>query len=208
VLYKTYFQLELHNQRNFPPGGPFIIATNHASHLDAGAMISAVSAAAGVKEARKLHVLGARDYFFNTPFKSWLFSTFLNLVPVEREETSLAGIRMVKSILSAGESVLIFPEGTRSRTGEIQEFKPGVGLIALELGVPVVPAYIGGTYEALPAGKFFPRRQRIRVFFGPVIRVEPDRSQGARAAADERYRQIAAEVRTAIVELANVSSPE
>ena len=205
VLYNSYFQLELHNQRNFPQGGPFIIAANHASHLDAGAMIAAVSAAAGVKEAQKLHVLGARDYFFNTPFKSWLFSTLLNLVPVEREETSLAGIRMVKSILSAGESVLIFPEGTRSRTGQIQEFKPGVGLIALELCVPVVPAFIGGTYEALPAGKFFPQRQKVKVFFGPVIRVEADRSQGTRTVADERYRLIATEVRTAIVKLAKES---
>ena len=205
VLYKTYFQLELHNQKDFPQGGPFIIAANHASHLDAGAMISAVSIAAGVKEAQKLHVLGARDYFFNTPFKSWLFSTFLNLVPVERAETSLAGIRMVKSILSAGESVLIFPEGTRSRTGQIQEFKPGVGLIALELGVPVVPAYIGGTYEAMPTGKAFPQRRRVKVLFGPAIRVEANLSKGTRTVADERYRQIATEVRTAIVELANLS---
>ncbi len=203
VLYKTYFHLELHNRRNLPQGGPFIIAANHASHLDGGAMISAVSAAAGAKEAQKLHVLGARDYFFNTPFKSWFFSTLLNLVPVEREETSLAGSRMVKSILSAGESVLIFPEGTRSRTGQIQEFKAGVGLIALELRVPVIPAYIGGTYEAMPPGKLFPRRQGVKVFFGPAIRPEAYRSRGTRTHADERYRQVATDIRTAIVELAS-----
>ena len=112
---------------------------------------------------------------------------------------------MVKSILSAGESVLIFPEGTRSRTGQIQKFKPGVGLIALELCVPIVPAYIGGTYEALPTGKAFPRRQRVKVFFGPTISVEAYRSHGTRTVADERYRQIATEVHTAIVELASVS---
>ncbi len=146
-----------------------------------------------------MHILGARDYFFDTALKSWFFSTFLNLVPVEREETSLAGLRMVKSILSGGESVLIFPEGTRSRTGQLQEFKPGVGLIAQELGVPVVPAYIQGTHQAMPVGKALPRRCQIEVFFGPAIQVETASPDGpGRAANDERYRQLAAEVRAAI----------
>ena len=72
---------------------------------------------------------------------------------------------MVKSILSDGESVLIFPEGTRSRTGQLQEFKPGVGLIAQELGVPVVPAYIQGTHQAMPVGKALPRRCQNRGVF-------------------------------------------
>ena len=201
-LYQAYFRLKLHNQEYLPQAGPYIIAANHASHLDGGAMISAVSRARGIQEAQRMHILGARDYFFNTALKSWFFSTFLNLVPVEREETSLAGLRMVKSILSSGESVLIFPEGTRSRTGLMQEFKPGVGLIALELMVPVVPAYIQGAHLALPAGKIFPRRRGIEVFFAPAIQVEPSPPEGPRTAPDERYRQIAVQVRTAIAGLA------
>ena len=206
LLYKKYFRLKVYNQEHLPAAGPYIIAANHSSHLDGGAMISAVSETLGPREAQKMHILGARDYFFDTALKSWFFSTFLNLVPVEREETSLAGLRMVKSILSGGESVLIFPEGTRSRTGQLQEFKPGVGLIAQELGVSVVPAYIQGTHQAMPVGKALPHRRGIEVFFAPAIRVEtapPDGPGGA--ACDERYRQLAAEVRAAISGLARGS---
>jgi long-chain acyl-CoA synthetase len=205
ALYQKYFRLKVHNQEHLLPAGPYIIAANHSSHLDGGAMISAVSEALGPQEAEKMHILGARDYFFDTALKSWFFSTFLNLVPVEREETSLAGLRMVKSILSGGESVLIFPEGTRSRTGQTQEFKPGVGLIALELGVPVVPAYIHGTHQAMPVGKALPRRRQIEVFFAPAIRAEVAPPDGPGVANDERYRQLAADVRAAILGLARGS---
>ena len=79
---------------------------------------------------------------------------------------------MVKSILSGGDSVLIFPEGTRSRTGKLQEFKPGVGLIAQELGAPVIPVYIQGAHRAMPVGKALPHRRGIEVFFAPAILVE------------------------------------
>jgi long-chain acyl-CoA synthetase len=205
LLYQKYFRLKVYNQEHLPAAGPYIIAANHSSHLDGGAMIAAVSEALGPQEAQKMHLLGARDYFFDTALKSWFFSTFLNLVPVEREETSLAGLRMVKSILSAGESVLIFPEGTRSRTGQLQEFKPGVGLIAQELGVPVVPAYIQGSHQAMPVGRAFPRRREIKVFFAPAIRVKPAPPDSPGTANDERYRRLAAEALTAISGLARRS---
>ncbi len=199
LLYQEYFRLKVYNQKLLPAAGPYIIAANHSSHLDGGAMIAAVSEAMGPQESRKIHILGARDYFFDTALKSWFFSTFLNLVPVEREETSLAGLRMVKSILSSGESVLIFPEGTRSRTGQLQQFKPGVGLIAQELGVPVVPAYIQGTHQAMPVGQALPDRRGIEVFFGPAIRAETAPLDGPEETAnDECYRQLAAEIRAAI----------
>ena len=97
--------------------------------------------------------------------------------------------------------MLIFPEGTRSRTGRIQEFKPGIGLIAAESGVPIVPVYIQGAYRAMPPGASFPRSRPIEVFFGPAIDVNaPDHS--AQASRDELYRRIATEVHQAVVNLA------
>jgi len=201
MLYQNYFDLQLGNSDKLPRG-PYIIAANHASHLDSGAIISALGAALGVKEAQKLHVLGARDYFFDSPVKSWFFSTFLNVVPIDREETSLSGLRMVQAILAQGEPILIFPEGSRSRTGRLQGFKPGLGLLALELNVPIVPAYIGGTRQALPVGNFLPRRNQVKVVFGPPILMEkyrPDGTQGK----EEQYRAIVADVREAIEKLAS-----
>jgi long-chain acyl-CoA synthetase len=201
MLYQNYFDLELANPERLPHGTSYIIAANHASHLDSGAIISALGTALGLREARKLHVLGARDYFFDSPVKSWFFSTFLNVVPIEREETSLSGLRMVQSILSQGEPILIFPEGTRSRTGHLQGFKPGLGLLARELNVPIVPAYIGGTREALPVGKLLPRPNKVKVLFGPPISMEKYRSSGPTQSRDEHYRAIVAEVRDAIEQL-------
>jgi long-chain acyl-CoA synthetase len=200
ALYRGYFDLEVRNAERIPAEPPYILAANHSSHLDAPAILASIELACGPETARRLHVLGARDYFFDTPLKRWFFSTFLNVVPIEREETSLAGLKMVKRILSSGESALIFPEGTRSRTGEIDAFKPGLGLLARELEVPIVPVHIRGTFPALPVGRVVPRRGKIVVAFGEPLTMDTYRGDGA-PARDELYRRIAADVRETIVEL-------
>jgi long-chain acyl-CoA synthetase len=200
ALYRGYFDLEVRNAERIPAEPPYLLAANHSSHLDAPAILASIELARGSEAARHLHVLGARDYFFDTPLKRWFFSTFLNVVPIEREETSLAGLRMVKRILSAGESALIFPEGTRSRTGEIDAFKPGLGLLARELEVPIVPVHIHGTFPALPAGRILPRPGKIVVAFGEPVTMDAYRGDGA-PARDEIYRKIAADVRETIVEM-------
>ncbi|MEJ2077318.1 MAG: AMP-binding protein [Acidobacteriota bacterium] len=143
-LFTRYFQLTVSNATAVPKSGSYLIAANHSSHLDSGAVISALSLAMGIKNAQRMHVIGARDYFFNSSLKGWIFSTCLNVVPIERDEIGLSGLRMVGSILSQGEPVLIFPEGTRSRSGKLQEFKPGVGLIAWEYQTPIVPTAMYG----------------------------------------------------------------
>lgn len=198
TLFKTLYSLKVRNSGVLPKDRPYIIAANHTSHLDTPAVLAAVSLALGSKEARKLHVIGARDYFFDSPLKSWLFSTCLNVVPIDREEISLSGLRMISSILENGESVLIFPEGTRTRTGQLQDFKPGIGLIALEFGAPVIPAFIEGAYEAFPPGKAVPTKGKIEVRFGEPIHASAFGSSGETAERDELYRRIAAEVRDAV----------
>jgi long-chain acyl-CoA synthetase len=200
ALYRGYFDLEVRNAERIPASPPYIVAANHSSHLDAPAIMAAIEHARGPEAARRLHVLGASDYFFDTALKRWFFSTFLNVVPIEREETSLAGLKMVKRILSSGESALIFPEGTRSRTGEIDAFKPGLGLLARELEVPIVPVRIEGTHPALPVGKVVPRRGKIVVTFGEPLTMEAYRGDGA-PPREELYRRIAADVRETIVGL-------
>jgi long-chain acyl-CoA synthetase len=159
----------------------------------------------GRKQAQSLHVIGARDYFFNSPFKSWLFSTCLNVVPIERDEISLAGLRQIRTILARGEPVLIFPEGTRSRTGALQDFKAGIGLIAYDTGTPIVPAYIDGTHAALPPGKSVPRRARISVIFGQQIRMDDYRADGENGPRDEVFRRITEDAREAVKSLAQTA---
>lgn len=206
ALYSTWFDLEVRDPENLPATPPYLLAANHASHLDAPAILSAVREARGEDAARALHVLGARDYFFDSALKEWFFSTFLNVVPIEREESSLAGLRLVRSILRSGESALIFPEGTRSRTGEIQAFKPGLGLISRELDVPIVPVHVGGTHALLPADRSVPRRGRVTLTFGAPIAPAEWEALARDLPRDELYREIAADVRRRIVALGEASA--
>jgi long-chain acyl-CoA synthetase len=72
-------------------------------------------------------------------------------------------------VLRRGKILLVFPEGSRSRDGNIKEFKKGVGILSKELNIPVVPVAISGTYEMLPAGRLFPKPARIAVSFGKPV---------------------------------------
>ena len=201
-VYERWFEFEASGLENLPLSGPFIIAANHTSHMDAGAVMVALG-----ERAENLFVLGARDYFFNTRLKGWFFHTFLRVVPFDRTVNPLEGLRIAAAILQAGYPLLIFPEGTRSVTGKLQPFKPGLGLLAIETGVPVVPALIEGTFEALPKGRFLPRKSKIRVTFGEPVRVEmfvAAKQFSAKATPKERrelYQQFTDEVRKRIEQL-------
>ncbi|MBT5715170.1 1-acyl-sn-glycerol-3-phosphate acyltransferase, partial [Candidatus Poribacteria bacterium] len=98
-------------------------------------------------------------------------------------------------------SLLIFPEGTRSRTGEIAEFKPGLGLLALELDVPVVPTYIHGTYAALPVGRVVPRAAPVHVTFGEPIPVDEYRLRRDHESRYPLYRELTRNVQDAVAAL-------
>ena len=201
LFYSLYFRMKSHCREPLPQGS-FIIAANHSSHLDTGAIVVALVQLLGRSGAQKLRILGARDYFFDSRVKSWVFSTLLNVVPIEREETSLAGLRTAKGLLERGAPVLIFPEGTRSRTGELQDFKAGLGLMAWELKAPIVPAYIRGAYQALPAGRFLPRPRRLEVTFGSPIDMGDYSVADSAGPQLDLYHQIAEDARDRIRYLA------
>ncbi len=203
----SWFGLNVRNGNVVPVGKPYILAANHSSHLDTGAVVAAVANSKGLDEALRLHVLGARDYFFSSKWLEWLVSKLLNVVPIERHENSLASLKLVKGILWSGEPVLIYPEGSRSRSGEVQEFKAGLGLIAWELQVPVVPIAISGTYKALPAGKSWPIRHPIKVAFGEPVPMQRYQHQLGRLSREELYRLIARDVQAAVREL-RIASPD
>jgi long-chain acyl-CoA synthetase len=145
--------------------------------------------------------MGARDYFFNSRPRGWFFHTFLNVVPFERTENMIKGLRLAQSVLRSGRPVLIFPEGTRSNDGSLHNFKPGIGLLGIELGVPIVPCLIEGTFDALPKGKLLPRRRPIRVTFGLPITMHEYRAQHAQFERRDLYRKVAEDVRRSVERL-------
>ena len=196
MILRYRFSLRCDGLGHIPSGGAYIIAANHSSHLDTLAIITAL----GV-ESRRLHPLSARDYFYNSRLKAWFVSQCLNTLPFDRTDNSLQSLRIAQEALLQNENLLIYPEGTRSPNGELQSFKPGLGLLAYEAGVPIVPAHISGTYEALPKGKSLPRKSKISVVFGELI--VPDCPDGSAAEGSKReiYREIADEVRSRIEQL-------
>lgn len=200
-LFRWYLDLRTENADQIPCGVPYIIAANHNSHLDTAAVLAAVNWATDHNEARRLHVLGARDYFFKSPVKKWLVTRLLNVVPIERKENSLSSLRLVKRILAKGESVVIFPEGTRSREGNLQPFKPGLGLMAWELKVPVVPVFINGTFQAMPVGRSFPSPGKVRVTFGEPLRMEAYQQSANPLRRDQLYRLIVTDTRRRIARM-------
>jgi long-chain acyl-CoA synthetase len=199
LFFRGYFRVELENSDRIPKDRAYILAANHNSHLDSGTVLAAINLALGWKEARKARVLGARDYFFKSKTKGWIVSRVLNVVPIERKEASLGSLRIVKQILGSGDPVVIFPEGTRSRTGELQEFKAGLGLMAWESETMILPVFIEGTRSAMPVGRGLPRPSKIRVRFGEPIEMAGYAAGEIRR--DSLYRKIVVDVREAIVAL-------
>lgn len=198
ITFKPYFGFESYGTENLPDDVAFIIAANHCSHLDTCAILLACG-----KHANRLRILGAKDYFFNSWIRGFLFHTFLGVIPFDRHARFSEGLRMAIEALKQGYRLLVFPEGTRSPTGEMQPFKPGIGLLAIESGIPIVPAYIDGTFQALSRHRRLPRRCKITVRIGAHINPEPYKRliEEGKMSKHECYKRLAADVQEAVAKL-------
>ncbi len=144
-----------------------IVVSNHASHLDMGFVKYALGT-----YGDGLVSLAAQDYFFERDRLSRAyFENFTNLAPFDRKGGLRQALRQAGDILEQGKTVLIFPEGTRSPDGSLQEFKSVIGYLALHHQVDILPLYLGGTYEALPKGRTIPVRRDIVARIGPPLEV-------------------------------------
>ena len=148
---------------------PFLLCPSHASHFD----FSAVRLALRSRHRQRIAAAVAADYFAVSPVR-WFFAAWLGAFPFNR--TGHGGHETIDealALLNSGWSVLVFPEGTRSRTGAMAPFRPGIGLIAAKSGRQVLPVRILGIQRVLPPGSSRPRRAQVEVRFGAPLRVEP-----------------------------------
>ncbi|KXU37755.1 glycerol acyltransferase [Cephaloticoccus primus] len=158
--YGMFFRGEVEGQAQLPQEGGFLIAANHASFLDPPMI--------GAQVSRQLAFF-ARKTLWRGGFASWWLDT-VGTIPVDRDGgQDVNAIKRVLGALKRGRGLILFPEGTRSPDGQLREPKAGVGLIACRAQVPVVPARIFGSFEAMGKGQPLRLGTPVNIVFGPPI---------------------------------------
>jgi 1-acyl-sn-glycerol-3-phosphate acyltransferase len=153
---------------------PVIFAANHSSHADTSLVLHALPD----RTRERTVVAAAADYWFKRPMLGNLVSLFLNTFPFSRTGGAQGQLHSSSMLLKSGWNLVLFPEGSRSPDGRIQEFKPGVGHLANETGTPVVPLHIRGAHRIMPKGQKLPLPAPARVRIGKPMR--PGANEGSR----------------------------
>ena len=194
VLFTVYLRWHAFNAERVPRTGALILAANHASILDPPVV--------GCALHRQINYL-ARASLFDIPVVGWLFRKW-NSIPIDRDGGNAAGLRIILERLRAGNGIILFPEGTRTRDGNLQPAQSGIGLIVAKSDAPVVPARTFGTFEALGRDMKFPRPKKVAVKFGQPMNFEKLRAEAKncpKARLKEIYQEIADEIMVAIAKL-------
>ncbi|HKO95772.1 MAG TPA: AMP-binding protein [Pyrinomonadaceae bacterium] len=190
VLYDRLLETNYEGRSNIPVHTNFIVAANHTSHLDMGLTKMALAEA-----GKDMVVLAAADYFFDTKYKRAVIENFTNLVPMERSGSLRQSLRHARSFLDRGYNALIFPEGTRSLTGEMADFKPVIGYLALHARVGILPIHLFGTHEAMPKGSTLIKGRKVGARIGRYLSVDELEEMTKGLPRAEAYRLIAARVK-------------
>ncbi len=186
IILGVLYRLQVRNQRSVPATGPVLIAANHQSYLDPPAIGCRV-------RQRQLDFVARAGLFGSKHFGGMI--TFLNSIPVAEEGPDAAAIKEIIRRLRMGRCVMIFPEGSRTHTGEIEPFKRGVAVLVKRAQCPVVPAAIHGAFEAWPRGRKHPRlwmAPKVRVLYGEPIPYDELMADGPDAALARVEREVRA----------------
>lgn len=187
-------RLEIEGRVHLPARAPFILVANHSSHLDAITLARALP----FRQVGHIFPIAAGDTFFTRPLTSVFATACMNALPIWRKNCGAHSLNELRERLVRDEIIyILFPEGTRSRTGEMAPFKPGLGRLVAGTSIPVVPCFLDGGWRALPPGRHLPRPAKLRLRIG-----EP--STFVHAPNDrEGWEAIAAVTETAVRALAS-----
>ncbi len=163
-FYGEVMKPRVYGRANIPHNRNVIVIANHASHLDMGLVRFALGS-----YGKAIVSLAAQDYFFEGGFKRAFFENLTNLKPIDRRASLRQSMRQASEVIEQGKTVLLFPEGTRSASGEIQEFKPLLGHLALSHGIDILPIHLGGTHAAMGKGAAIPTRRELVARIGPPL---------------------------------------
>lgn len=197
-FFKIFYRLDVTGTEKIPDKGPYIIAPNHVSHLDG----FVISASIPFKIFKNLYFLGFQKYFRGRTGE--YFAKISHVIPVDPDTYLNRAMQISAYLLRNRKAMTIFPEGGRSFDGELMEFKKGIGVMSLELNIPVIPVYIRGTFKALPRGAKFLRPSKIEVVFGsPLTASDIDFTKKPEGMDD--YQFFANELRERVKELSRPS---
>jgi 1-acyl-sn-glycerol-3-phosphate acyltransferase len=194
AVFAFYFRWRVFNSERVPLEGPVILASNHASYIDPPLV------GAGVR--RQINYL-ARDTIFRVPILAGILRSW-EVVPVDRDGGTGRGLKMILSRLEKGGAIILFPEGTRSRNGELNPARSGIGLAVIKSTAPVVPSRVFGTRQAFGPHMLLPRPRRLTVKYGRPLLFEALRAEAATASKPrlkEIYQQVADEIMAQIARL-------
>jgi 1-acyl-sn-glycerol-3-phosphate acyltransferase len=187
IYFRIFCRLEIIGEENIPKTGAVIIAANHLSAADPPIVSISVK--------REVYFLAKKELFNNFLLRNLI--TNLNSIPVNRGILDRRALGAAEEALKRGYGLILFPEGTRSKTGDLRKGKPGVGLLARRYLVPIVPTFIEnspGFWKLIFMGK------RLKVRFGELFDTE---SIGTFSDDNDGYRSIAENLMTKIAILAN-----
>jgi 1-acyl-sn-glycerol-3-phosphate acyltransferase len=154
-------RIVVHGAENVEPGRSYVYMANHSSLIDTPALFAYLP--------YQFKIMAKKELFY-VPFMGWHLWTSGNF-PIERGDAqrTAKSVRAIIEGIKAGKSLAVFPEGSRTPDGRLQDFKPGTFKIAVRAGVPIVPVSIRGTYALLPKTTLAPRPGRVDVYVGTPI---------------------------------------
>ncbi|HWN93465.1 MAG TPA: lysophospholipid acyltransferase family protein [Methylomirabilota bacterium] len=194
VFYATYLRHRAFNPERVPKTGAVILASNHASILDPPLV--------GIGLNRECTFL-ARETLFNLAPIRWLLTRW-QAIPIDRDGSGAAGMKRILAALEKGRAVILFPEGTRTRDGQLQSVRSGIGLLAIKSQAPVVPVRVWGTFEAMGRGVHFPKPKRVMAKYGEPMLFTELRAESKNCSKErlkEIYQQVSSEILAAIAQL-------
>jgi 1-acyl-sn-glycerol-3-phosphate acyltransferase len=196
ALLRIYNHFEIIGHQHLRTNRSLVIVANHCSHIDTLCLLAALP-------LRKLHrafPAAASDYFFQSVPRLWAAAILVNALPFARQARVRQSLSLCRELLAdPGAILIIFPEGTRSTTGEVGEFKSGIGALVAGRDVAVAPCFIDGSFRAWPKGKRFPLPRKVRLIVATPRNYRDRRTDKIDICA------IAAELRDAVNELRPVN---
>lgn len=166
VYFKLYHRMTIEGTENIPLNGPLFIIINHVSYLEPFALGVGLNSR-GLVPGAHIYTVAKKELYAHKLVG--LFLDSIGMFPIDRERTDMGAMRTMLTVLKEKKMIAMAPEGTRSPTGQLQEFQPVVAKIAISRHIPILPSAAFGVEKAMPVGSKFPLPFQITLKFGPVF---------------------------------------